>query len=370
MEGLNIRLILLLGLVSLFADWLYEGMRAAAPQYLAYLGASAAFVGFVFGLGDALGYAARFVTGPLADKRGGYWLETFLGYGLQVGAVAGLVFARDVWHVAALIFLERFSKALRTPARDVIIASAGGKGARGRAFGIHAALDQIGAVAGAVTATTLLYLGHTPRDVFAVVLIPGVVALGVLYLAYKVGNVKPTRRAPMRGELANALAFGAAQFFLGLSLVHISLFMYKTADVAWVASLLYLVAMVAEIPLSVALGHLYDRSSRVVYAGPLLAALLALCFIQGGAYYFVGAVLYASLTAYADIVAKAYASKLGGATSLGVVNSLWGLGLMLGGILYGYYLDIGLENYIVAVALLSSTASLTILRLLYSRIHL
>jgi len=130
------------------------------------------------------------------------------------------------------------------------------------------------------------------------------------------------------------------------------------------------VAMVAEIPLSVALGHLYDRYSRVVYAGPLLAALLALCFIQGGAYYFVGAVLYASLTAYADIVAKAYASKLGGATSLGIVNSLWGLGLTLGGILYGYYIDMGLKTNIVAVALLSSTASLTILRLLHSRIHL
>ena len=69
-------------------------------------------------------------------------------------------------------------------------------------------------------------------------------------------------------------------------------------------------------------------------------------------------------------MAKAYASKLGGATSLGVVNSLWGLGLMLGGVLYGYWLDVGQETYIVAMALLSSTTSLAILRFLHSRIHL
>jgi Major Facilitator Superfamily. len=356
-----LKLILMLGLVSFFADWLYESMRSVAPQYLQHLGASAAFVGFVFGLGDALGYAARFVTGPLADKRGGYWLETFLGYGLQVVAIAGLLFARDLWQVAALIFLERFSKALRTPARDVIISSAGGKEAKGKAFGIHAALDQLGAVAGVVMATTMLYLHHTPQDVFKASLVPGLAALLTLYLAYRLGRVKPVRRETVNMTLASeAVLFGLAQFLLGLSTIHISLSMYKFAQVAWLGSLLYLVAMVAEVFISPVLGHLVDKSRNALLIGPLFSFLLAFTYFVGNVYLmalFLGAVFYSVVTSYTDVIAKAHAAKLGGATSLGFINAMWGFGTLLGGVLYGYLTDINAYGLIMALATASATAS-------------
>jgi len=357
-----LKLILLLGLVSFFADWLYESMRAVAPQYLQHLGASAAFVGFVFGLGDALGYAARFVTGPLADRRGGYWPETFLGYGLQVAAIAGLLFARDLWHVAALIFLERFSKALRTPARDVIISSAGGDKARGRAFGIHAALDQLGAVTGVVMATAMLYHSYTPQDVFRAALVPGLAALLTLYIAHKLAGVKPEKTTTIRTILTrDAVMFGFAQFFLGLSTIHISLFMYKFSDVAWMGALLYLVAMITEVTASPTLGFLFDRSSRAVLIAPLFSVFLALTYFVGSthlALLFVGAVFYSIVASYTDVVAKARAAKLGGATSLGFVNAMWGFGTLLSGVLYGYFTDIHAYELIVAFAAVSALTSL------------
>ncbi|MEM1597877.1 MAG: MFS transporter [Pyrobaculum sp.] len=356
----RLRFIVLLGVVSLFADWLYESMRSVAPQYLAQLGATAAFVGFVFGLGDALGYAARFVTGPLADRRGGYWLETFAGYGMQLAAVAGLVFATDIWQAAALIFLERFSKALRTPARDVLIASAGGEKARGSAFGIHAALDQIGAMAGASMATAILFFGHTPRDVFAVSLLPGAAALFVLLYAYKTGGVSPKRRAATR-ITAPLLSFALAQFLLGASLVHISLYMYKISSAPWLASLLYLISMAAEVPLSYLLGRLADRHSWVLSTAPLASAAAALFFTLGWPHLVAGAVLYSLVTSYADVVAKAHASKYGGAAALGVVNAAWGLGLLAGGSAYGLLVDAGAEQFVVYASFITALASLLLI---------
>lgn len=360
MYSLRLRFIVLLGIVSLFADWLYESMRSVAPQYMAELGATAAFVGFVFGLGDALGYAARFVTGPLADKRGGYWLETFAGYGMQVAAVAGLVFAKDVWQVAALIFLERFSKALRTPARDVLIASAGGEKARGTAFGIHAALDQIGAIAGASMATAFLFFGRTPRDVFAASLLPGVAALFVLFYAYKTGGVAPRRKAAT-GVAAPLLSFALAQYLLGASLVHISLYMYKIASVPWLASLLYLVSMATEVPLSYVLGRLSDRHQWVLSTAPLASAAAALFFTLGWPYLAAGAVLYSLVTSYADVVAKAYAARYGGAAALGVVNAAWGFGLLTGGLAYGLLVDMGAQQLVVYMSFLTALASLLLI---------
>ena len=348
-----------------FADWLYESMRAVAPQYLQHLGATAAFVGFVFGLGDALGYAARFVTGPLADRRGGYWLETFLGYGLQLAAIAGLLFARDLWQVAALIFLERFSKALRTPARDVIISSAGGKGAGGRAFGIHAALDQLGAVTGVVMATAMLHYSYQPQDVFRVSLIPGLVALLTLYIAYRLAGVKPEKRKAGGAALTkDAVVFGLAQLLLGLSTIHISLSMYRLAEVAWMGSLLYLVAMITEVLVSPALGYFADRSPRALLTAPFFSVLLAFTYFAGSAHpalLFLGAVFYSIVTSYTDVIAKAHAAKLGGAASLGFVSAMWGFGTLLGAVLYGYLTDLHAYDLIVASAAASALASLVII---------
>ncbi len=362
---MNLRLILLMGIVSFFADWLYESVRAVAPQYLQHLGATAAFVGFVFGLGDALGYAARLVTGPLADRRGGYWLETFLGYGLQLAAIAGLLFARDLWQVAALIFLERFSKALRTPARDVIISSAGGKGAKGRAFGIHAALDQLGAVVGVVMATVMLYHSYLPQDVFRASLIPGLAALLTLYIAYRTAGVKPEKKKAGGAALSkDAAVFGFAQFFLGLSTIHISLFMYRFAEVAWMGALLYLVAMITEVPASPALGYFVDKSPRAILTAPLFSVLLAFTYLAGAvhpALLFLGAVFYSTVTSYTDVIAKAHAAKLGGATSLGFVNAMWGFGTLVGGTLYGHLTELHAYELIVMLATASALTSLAII---------
>ena len=78
-----VRFIVLLGLVSLFADMTYEGARSVTGPYLGILGASAAIIGFIAGFGEFLGYALRLASGYLSDRTGSYWLITIIGYGVQ-----------------------------------------------------------------------------------------------------------------------------------------------------------------------------------------------------------------------------------------------------------------------------------------------
>ena len=93
--------VLLIGIVNLFADFTYEGGRSIMGPFLGTLGASAAIVGVVAGLGELLGYSLRSVSGFLADRTHKYWIVTFVGYTVNMLAVPALALAGN-WPVAAL----------------------------------------------------------------------------------------------------------------------------------------------------------------------------------------------------------------------------------------------------------------------------
>ncbi|MER3457080.1 MAG: MFS transporter, partial [candidate division GAL15 bacterium] len=150
------RFVVLMGLVSLLADATYEGARALLGPYLLALGASATAVGFVAGFGEFVGYVLRLLSGRLADRTRRYWALTVWGYAANLAAVPALALAGR-WEVAGLlVVLERAGKALRTPSRDALLSHAAMRLGPGRAFGLHEALDQVGAVAGPVGAAAVL----------------------------------------------------------------------------------------------------------------------------------------------------------------------------------------------------------------------
>src|SRR5262249_50964883 len=113
-----LRFVILIGLVSLFADITYEGARSITGQYLAILGANGAVVGIVAGLGEFAGYGLRILSGYVSDRTGRYWGVTGVGYALNLLAIPLLALAGSWQVAAALIVLERLGKAIRTPARD------------------------------------------------------------------------------------------------------------------------------------------------------------------------------------------------------------------------------------------------------------
>src|SRR3972149_10678198 len=170
------KFIVLLGMVSLFADITYEGGRSITGPFFAMLGASATAVGMVAGLGELIGYSLRLVSGYLSDRIGRYWAITIIGYAVNLLAVPCLALV-DQWHwAAALLVTERLGKAIRTPARDGMPSPPTAVTGRGAGFGLHEAMDQIGAVTRPLFIASVLFFKHGYATGFALLLIPALVA--------------------------------------------------------------------------------------------------------------------------------------------------------------------------------------------------
>lgn len=174
------RFVLLIGLVSFFADMTYEGARSVTGPYLGILGASATVVGFVAGFGELLGYGLRLVSGYLSDRTGRYWPITFVGYGLNLLAVPALALTGR-WEIAALLMIaERVGKAIRVPARDAMLSHASANVGQGKGFGVHEAMDQAGAVVGPLIVAGMLAWRDDYKAAFAILLIPAILAILML----------------------------------------------------------------------------------------------------------------------------------------------------------------------------------------------
>ena len=78
------RFVVVVGMMSFFADFSYEGSRSMVGQYLGLLGAGALVNSVVSGFGTLLGYGLRLVSGSSADRTGKYWRIAIVGYVLQM----------------------------------------------------------------------------------------------------------------------------------------------------------------------------------------------------------------------------------------------------------------------------------------------
>src|SRR6266481_2945610 len=179
------RFVLLIGVLSFFADFTYEGSRSILGPYLALLQASGTVVGVVTGFGELLGYGLRLVSGRLADATRQYWPITIFGYVVQMASVPALALV-DSWPAAAvLIILERVGRAIRNPPRDVMLSHAGKQvGGYGWAFGVHEAMDQFGAMFGPLTVAAVLAHRGDYHLAFALLLVPAVINLSLVVLAH------------------------------------------------------------------------------------------------------------------------------------------------------------------------------------------
>jgi MFS family permease len=173
------------GFVSLAADMVYEGARSMYGPLLASLGAGAVVVGFVTGAGEAMALVLRLVFGPLADRTGRYWTLTIVGYGLTAVcvpllAVTPFVGGAGLALASVLILLERAGKAVRSPSKSALLAHVATAVGRGRGFGVHKALDQVGAFAGPLLVAAVVAAAGAIWPGMLVLAVPGVVAMVLL----------------------------------------------------------------------------------------------------------------------------------------------------------------------------------------------
>ena len=179
-----LKFVLLVGVMSFFADFTYEGSRSVIGPYLATLGAGALAIAVISGVGEFLGYGLRLFSGRGADRTGRYWPITISGYVVQMAAVPLLALAGS-WQVAAvLIIAERVGKATRNPPRDAMLSHAAKDMGYGWGFGVHEALDQFGAMFGPLLVALVLTLSqHDYKLAFAALAVPAAITLTLVLVA-------------------------------------------------------------------------------------------------------------------------------------------------------------------------------------------
>lgn len=188
-----------LGFVSMAMDISSEMVHALLPLFMvATLGASAMAVGLVEGLAEASALIVKVFSGALSDYLGRRKGLAVVGYTL--GALSKPLFAvaPGVEMVLAARLLDRFGKGLRGAPRDALVADMAPPALRGAAFGLRQALDTVGAFVGPLLAVGLMLLWNDDfRAVFAVAVVPGLVAVALLVVAVR-EPARPT--GPRRGN--------------------------------------------------------------------------------------------------------------------------------------------------------------------------
>jgi MFS family permease len=369
-----LKFVLMIGVVSFFADLTYEGSRSITGPFLLILGASGAIVSTAAGLGELLGYGLRFFSGRVSERTGEFWPITFFGYIVQMAAVPLLALAGS-WQVAVvLILLERIGKAIRNPPRDVMLAHAAKEMGLGWGFGVHEALDQFGALVGPLVVALVLAKRGDYRPAFATLAVPAIVTLILLSVARFLYprpedlEVKP-REMKAAGlpkifwvylAAAGLVAAGFADFQL------IAFHFQKAAVVkASLIPVFYSVAMAVSGTGSLVFGRLFDRfGTGVLVPLTLLSAISAPLVFFGG---FVSAVIGAALWGlgmgvHESIIPAAVTTMVPvnrRPSAYGLFTSAYGIAWFLGSVAIGVLYD----RSIIAVVVFSIAVQLMALPL-------
>ncbi|GII59789.1 MFS transporter [Planotetraspora thailandica] len=197
-----------LGTVSFITDISSEMVTAVLPLYLvAGLGLSPLGFGLLDGVYNGVSGLVRLFGGHLADRGRRHKAVAVIGYGLSAVCKPLLLVAGTLPVIGAVLAADRTGKGLRTAPRDAMISLASPPETRGRAFGVHRAMDTGGALLGPLVAFLVLNVAADGYDaVFTVSFC--VAVLGVLVLLLFV----PGGRAPEAGATeAGATEAGATE---------------------------------------------------------------------------------------------------------------------------------------------------------------
>ncbi len=371
-----LKFVLLVGIMSFFADFTYEGSRSIVGQYLGLLGAGALAIGIVTGFGELLGYGLRLVSGRMADQTQRYWPITIGGYVLQMSVVPLLAFAGS-WPVAAvLVVLERVGKATRNPPRDAMLSHAAKDMGYGWAFGVHEALDQFGAMFGPLAVALVITISHGDYKIaFASLAIPGAIMLALLGVA----RVLYPRPQDLEAGPAHVTTEGLPRVFwvylAGAALVAagfadfplIAYHFQKAGTVSTtIIPIFYAVAMAVSGIGSLIFGRLFDRVGiGILVPLTIVGALFApLVFLGGFWAGLIGISLWGiGMGVHESIIPAAVAPMVSPdrrASAYGLFTGAYGIAWFLGSVVIGALFNVSLRA-VVAFSVLAELAAIPLI---------
>lgn len=289
--------VLALGAVSLLTDISSEMVSGVLPVYLTLtLGLTPLAFGVLDGIYQGVSVMVRLLAAFVADRSSRPKATALVGYGLSAICKVGLLAVSGATALGAVLAVDRTGKGLRTAPRDALIASGAPPGMLGRAFGVHRAMDTVGALLGPLIAFALLaWIPGDYDSVFTVSLVFAMLGVAVLvtFVRERPGAVagEVLRWRSLRTLAADRALRRVTGSSLVLGVLTVSDgFLYlllRDRDAVPIRffPLLYVGTALVYLVLAVPLGRLADRLGRVpVLVGgyvALLAGYAALLFGSG-----------------------------------------------------------------------------------------
>ncbi|MDZ7289878.1 MAG: MFS transporter [candidate division KSB1 bacterium] len=360
------RNVIILGFVSLFQDASSEMLYPVVPMFLTtVLGAPMTVVGLIEGFAEFTASILKAVFGRLSDRFQRRRVFVSLGYGLSTLSRPLLLVAKIWGIVLAARIIDRLGKGVRTSPRDALLAASAPAEHRGKVFGLHRAMDTIGAVVGPLLAIGLLAISNNDyRFVFLIAIIPTVLAFLLTFAvkeAQAIGTLQiPKKETPPHSPSAarhwslttvhrppaywKFLAINTIFFIGNSSAVFLILRAKDLGLSAALAILAYVVYNLAYALLSTPAGMLSDRLGRyrVLQLGFLIFAVVYAGFALSSAAWLIWPlfVLYGFYAAMTEGISKAAIADLVTPEHLGSAIGLFymatGLAMLIASSLAGW----------------------------------
>jgi len=368
--------VLLLGLVSFFADISGEMMTPVLPLFIAALGGSGIIIGFIGGLGDAVANIVKVLSGYMADKTRKRKEIITLGYGIPFFAKLGIGLSNSWEQVLVLKPTERLGKGIRGAPRDSLLADSIPFEQRGKAFGFHRMMDTAGAIIGSFLALIIALLFFnvliSELEVLKLIIIISafisLLAIFPIFFLSESGGAAPREKQRKVSLVQNikdlpqiyykflviSIIFGLANFTILLFILHSRTVILGINEVVspsvliTIPIIIFIWFNIIYTVLSIPFGDWSDKYGRkpvfaigltlftITCFGFLFTTNLILLFLFFG--------IYGAFNAATDGIQKAFTvdllpQDLKG-TGIGLLQTLTGFASIIGGMIAGYLYDL------------------------------
>jgi len=368
-------------LISFFTDLSTEMVYPLIPLYLVgAFGATHALVGIIEGIAESLASLLKIYSGYLTDKFKKKKIIAFWGYAAGLVYKIALLFAGSWIGILGARVIDRFGKGIRTAPRDVLVSESADKNNMGKAFGLHKALDMLGAGLGIL----IIYLiminagrqntqpDYNYKFFFTISMIPAVLGLIMfLFVKEKKHDIENGLSGGIENKTDASLKKIKFSFWRNLKTIDSQLKLYllvvfiftlgnsskaflilKAKDAGFNdlnAILLFLIYHIVAAALSIPLGKLSDKTGRknLLVPGYLIFALcyFGFAFAQSRTAMMAIFTLYGVYTAMITGVERAFVAEIAPGeikgTMLALHSTIAGIALLpasvIAGVLWNMY---------------------------------
>ena len=351
--------VILIGLVSFFADLSTEMVYPMIPLYLTTVfGATPALVGVIEGIAESLASLVKVFSGYVSDKYRKKKPIAFFGYAAGLVYKAALILAGSWIGILVARVIDRFGKGVRTAPRDVLVSESSGSATLGHSFGLHKALDMAGSAVGILAAFLIMqtWTGEFAyKRLFLLSCIPAIASLAMFAFIRETRRPRESR-APL--DVFRGLGNLDARLKLYLAVVFVftlgnssnAFLLLRARGIGFDAAtvvLLYLLYNAVSSLLAIPLGRLSDRIGRkrvLVAAYATFAVVYAgFAWAPGKGVVTAAFALYGLFTAMSAGVERAFISEIAPkdlkGTALGLHATIVGVALLPASMIAGFLWD-------------------------------